>query len=167
MAKVTALGLSAIEVAAVATGAETEKDWAKLGLTYENTCKMTEEDPTETEFYAEEEEDPQEVIVKRGKTTITWSIMNLTAANCAAVFGGEYDEDSKTWKAPTSSFMQEKAVKISPQIGCTFVVPRAKLRAKITADFSKQGLFLAECTATILTPTQSGRGRIEIIDPTE
>lgn len=163
MAKVTALGLASIEVANV-SGAGKEVSWEKLGLTYKNTCNMTEEDPQETEFYAEEEEDPQEIIIQRGKTTVNWSIMNLTAATCEKVFGGKYDSGSKTWKAPSATFMQEKAIKISPVIGCSFIIPRANLRAKIKADFSKQGLFLAECTATILTP-DSSRGRIEIIDP--
>lgn len=166
MANVTALGLASIEVAEVAkTGAET--GWAALGKTYENTCKMTEEDPTETEFYAEEEDDPQEVIVKRGKTVLTWSIMNLTAATADKVFGGDYTDATKTWKSPTKIFTAERAVKVTPEIGSTFIIPRAKFRAKITADFSKQGLFLAECSATIMSPLNSSRGRIEMIDPAE
>ena len=165
MAKVTALGLASIEVADVAKSKGTEV-WAKLGLTYENTCKMIEEDSTDTEFYAEEEDDPQEVITKRGKTTVSWSIMNLTAATCEKVFGGKYDSPSKTWSAPATMNVVEKAVKITPRIGCTFVIPRTKFKAKITADFSKQGLFLAECSAVILNPG-SDRGRIEITDPTE
>lgn len=164
MANVTALGLSSIELAEVAaTGAET--DWAALGKTYEGTCKMTEEDPTETEFYSEEDDDPQETIVKRGKTTVTWSIMNLTAATMKNVFGGEYTADTKTWGGPAKIYTAEKAIKITPQIGCTFIIPRGKFYAKITADFSKTGLFLAECKATILTPTNSTRKRIEVVDP--
>lgn len=163
MAKVTALGLASIEVNDVGSTAS-GTGWAALGKTYENTCKMTEDDPTETEFYAEEEDDPQEVIVKRGKTKLTWSIMNLTAAKAAEVFGGTYTAATKTWASPKKIFVEERAIKVTPEIGCSFVIPRCKFYAKITADFSKQGLFLADCTATILTP-DGDRGRIEIIDP--
>lgn len=163
MANVTALGLSKIEVGAVNTLLSAES-WKALGKTFEGTCKMVEEDPTEQEFYCEEEDDPQESIIKRGKTKLNWSIMNITAATAKDIFGGEYDLSSKTWKSPTRIFTEEKAIKVTPQIGCTFVLPRVKFWAKITADFSKQGLFLAECSATILTP-DTGRGRIEITDP--
>lgn len=163
MANVTALGLSKIEVGAVNADAKTGT-WEALGKTFENTCKMTEDEPTTQDFYCEEEDDPQETIVKRGKTVLTWSIMNITAATAKEVFGGEFDDASKTWKSPSKIFTAEKAVKITPEIGCTFVLPRVKFWAKVTADFSKQGLFLAECSATILTP-DAGRGRLEIIDP--
>lgn len=164
MPNVTALGLSSIEVAA-ANAKATDSTWAALGKTYEDTCKMTEDDPTEQDFYAEEEDDPQESIVKRGKTVIAWSIMNLTAATAEKVFGGKYDATSKTWSSPKKIFIEERAIKITPEIGCTFIVPRAKFYAKITADFSKKGLFLAECKATILAPSDTTRSRIEIVDP--
>lgn len=165
MPNVTALGLSKIEVADVVTSPATEV-WAALGKTYENTCKMTEDDPTENEFYCEEEDDPVEIILKRGKTKLTWSIMNLTAATCEKVFGGIYTEGTKTWGSPANIFSEERAIKVTPQIGCSFIIPRAKFYAKITADFNKQGLFLAECTARILVPTDTTRKRLEIVDPT-
>lgn len=49
-----------------------ETDYKVFGLTYEDTCKMSQEDPETTEFYAEEEDDPVETIEKQGKITFTF-----------------------------------------------------------------------------------------------
>lgn len=164
MANVTALGLSKIEVAAIdATTGLASGSYATLGKTYENTCKLTEEDPTENEFYCEEEDDPQESISKAGKITLTFSIMNANAAAMVNIFGGTVS--SGVWSAPDKAPEVYKNVKITPRVGGVLELRRCKLRAKINAEYSKQGLFLCEVTATVLKPTVSGVAKMTYTDP--
>lgn len=91
MANLVTLGLSKI---LGKQGEPTKLDFAEtgytaFGLTYEDTCKMSQEDPETTEFYAEEEDDPVETIEKQGKITFTFSIMNPELETLKRLFGGE------------------------------------------------------------------------------
>ena len=160
MAKVTALGLSKIEVADIdpATGLA-KGEYSTLGKTYENTCKLTEDDPEETEFYCEEEDDPQETISKRGKTKLAFS----------TIFGGTYTEKTGEapafWESPDQLVEVEKYVKITPRIGGVVEIRRLKMRAKVNADYSKKGLFLVEVSGTVMTPLVAGVKRMKYSDP--
>lgn len=164
MANVTALGLSKIEVADIdATTGLASGSFETLGKTYENTCKLTEDDAEETEFYCEEEDDPQEVISKRGKTKLAFSLMNANASIMAKVFGGT--AEGGVWSAPDKLVEVEKVVKITPRIGGVMEIRRLKMRAKINADYSKKGLFLVEVSGTVLTPLVTGVARMTFTDP--
>lgn len=164
MANVTALGLSKIEVAAIddETGLASGS-YAALGKTYENTCRLVEEDPQENDFYCEEEDDPQESISRAGKTTLEFSIMNANAAAMVNIFGGTVSEG--VWSAPSSMVEVEKNVKITPRVGGVLEIRRCKLRAKINAEFSKQGLFLCEVRGTVLKPAVTGVAKMTYTDP--
>lgn len=170
MAKVTALGLSKIEVADIdPTTGLAKGEYSTLGKTYENTCKLTEDDPEETEFYCEEEDDPQETISKRGKTKLAFSIMNANAKAFSTIFGGTYTEKTGDtpafWESPDQLVEVEKYVKITPRIGGVVEIRRLKMRAKVNADYSKKGLFLVEVSGTVMTPLVAGVKRMKYSDP--
>lgn len=151
---VTALGLTKIELADI--GADgTPGEYATLGLTHEGSCTMVDEDPTTQDFYCEEEDDPVVSISKRGKTTINFSVMNASPGTMKKAFGGEVANG--TWEAPEKMPIIEKAVRITPQLGCTFEVPRASLVAKINGTFSKTGIFLVDIVLTVKKPKKGGR----------
>lgn len=164
MANVTALGLSKIEVAEIdeTTGLHSGS-YATLGKTYENTCRLSEEDPQENDFYCEEEDDPQETISRAGKTTLEFSIMNANAAALKNIFGGSVE--AGVWSAPDSTVEVYKNVKITPRIGGVLEIRRCKLRAKVNAEFSKQGLFLCEVTGTVLKPLVASVSKMTYTDP--
>lgn len=173
MPNVTALGLSKIEVADIdaTTGLPVSTGtgaYATLGKTYENTCKLVEDDPEVTEFYCEEEDDPQEEISKKGKTTLTFSIMNANATAMGKIFGGTVTPASSgnpaTWEAPDNLTVQEKAVKISPRIGGIIELRRVKLTAKVNAEYSKKGLFLIDVKGTVCKPLVTGVKSIKFTD---
>ena len=69
MATLVTLGLSKIlgKVGEPTALNFTETGYTAFGLTYEDTCKMSQEDPEVTEFYAEEEDDPVETVEKMAK----------------------------------------------------------------------------------------------------
>jgi hypothetical protein len=58
--------------------------------------------------------------------------------------------------APDNIPVIEQSVKITPQQGLVFEIPRMKIVAKINGEFSKKALLLIEVTGTVLQPTKSG-----------
>ena len=131
----------------------TETGYTPYGLTYQDTAKMSQEDGEETEFYAEEEDDPIETIEKAGKTTFTFSVMNPDLTTLKRLFGGEIA--TNIWAYPDVAATVEESLIILPRKGLKFQVPRAKIKAKFNGEFSKKGLLLLEVTATVMKPNTS------------
>lgn len=74
--KTYTIGLSKIEVGAIAEDGGMGETLDVLGYTYQDTCTMTQEDPETTDHYAEEVDDPVISISRGGKTNFNFSIMN-------------------------------------------------------------------------------------------
>lgn len=163
MAKsVYTLGLSKIEVGAIASdgGMADDDDLKALGYTYQDTCKMTQEVPETTEHYAEEVDDPVVSTSRGGKTLFDYSIMNPSVLVMADLLGGTGTEGNGTttqdkWEAPDKLPVVEKSVRITPEQGLKFEIPRMKLVSKINADFSKKGILLIEVSGTVMQPTKA------------
>lgn len=162
MATLVTLGLSKIlgKVGEPTALNFAETDYTAFGLTYEDTCKMSQEDPEVTEFYAEEEDDPVETVEKQGKITFTFSIMNPDLSVLKRLFGGEIASD--IWSYPDTVNTVEESIIILPKKGLKFQVPRMKLVAKINGEFSKKGLLLIEVTGTVMKPTTSGLKKMAV-----
>lgn len=156
MATLVTLGLSKIlgKAGEPTKGDFVETDYTPYGLTYEDTCKMSQDDPGTTEFYAEEEDDPVEITEKQGKITFAFSIMNPDLETLKRFFGGEVAENIYAY--PDQVATVEESIIILPRKGLKFQVPRMKLNAKINGEFSKKGLLLLEVTGTVLKPKTSG-----------
>ena len=60
------------------------------------------------------------------------------------------------WEAPDKIPVVEKSVRITPEQGLKFEIPRMKLVSKINGDFSKKGILLIEVAGTVLQPTKAG-----------
>ena len=150
------LGLSKIEVGATAADGGMGESLAPLGYTYQDTCKMTQEDPETTDHYAEEVDDPVVSISRGGKTNFAFSLMNPSVTVLADLLGGTADEGSGKWEAPDKIPVVEKSVRITPEQGLKFEIPRMKLVSKINGDFSKKGILLIEVAGTVLQPTKAG-----------
>lgn len=162
MATLVTLGLSKIlgKVGEPTALNFTETGYTAFGLTYEDTCKISQEDPEVTEFYAEEEDDPVETVEKQGKITFTFSIMNPDLPVLKRLFGGEIASD--IWSYPDAVNTVEESIIILPKKGLKFQVPRMKLVAKINGEFSKKGLLLIEVTGTVMKPTTSGLKKMAV-----
>lgn len=149
---IVTLGLSKIEVGDIASGGGMGTTLAPLGLTYQDTCKMTQEDPETTEHYAEELDDPVVSVSRGGKTNFAFSIMNADVDTLVTLLGGTKSA-AGAWEAPDKLPIIEKSVRITPEQGLKFEIPRMKLVTKINAEFSKKGLLLLEVAGTVLAPT--------------
>ena len=150
------LGLSKIEVGAIAADGGMGESLEQLGYTYQDTCKMTQEDPETTDHYAEEVDDPVVSISRGGKTNFAFSIMNPSVTVLADLLGGTADESNGKWEAPDKIPVVEKSVRITPEQGLKFDIPRMKLVSKINGDFSKKGILLIEVAGTVMQPTKAG-----------
>ena len=156
MATLVTLGLSKIlgKVGEPNAGDFTETGYTAFGLTYEDTCNMSQEDPETTEFYAEEEDDPVEIAEKAGKTLFNFSIMNPDLTTLTRLFGGTVA--SNIYAYPDTVATVEESVIIVPRKGLKFQVPRMKLVSKINGEFSKKGLLLIEVQGTVMKPATAG-----------
>ena len=156
MATLVTLGLSEIlgKAGEPAAGDFAETGYAAFGLTYEDTCTMSQEDPETNEFYAEEEDDPVEISEKQGKILFNFSIMNPELTTLTRLFGGTVANNIYAYPDAVSSI--EESVIIKPRKGLKFQVPRMKLVSKINGEFSKKGLLLIEVQGTVLKPATAG-----------
>ncbi|MDR1585383.1 MAG: hypothetical protein LBS07_04310 [Prevotellaceae bacterium] len=152
------IGLSSITIGAIASDGGMGTTLASLGYTFRDTCKLTQEDSQSTEFYAEEVDDPVFIMDVAGKTLFNFSIMNPELTTLQSLLGGTVTGtgDAAKWAAPATIPIIEKSVKITPQQGLAFEIPRMKIVAKINGEFSKKGLLLIEVTGTALVPTKAG-----------
>lgn len=156
--KVFTLGLASIEMGAVGGSSK-----AALGYTYQDTCKMTQEDPETTDFYAEEVEDPVVSTSRSGKTTFEFSLMDPSPETMVQLMGGTAGKsstektDNDKWDAPDKAPNIEQAITITPEQGLKFDIARAKINAKINAEFSKKGILLIDVKATVLKPASGSK----------
>lgn len=155
------LGLSKIEVGDIAEDGAMGTELKVLGYTYQNSAKMTQDDPETTDHYAEEVDDPVISIDRGGKTNFAFSIMNPSVTVLAELLGGKADDAQNTWDAPDTIPTIEKSVRITPTQGLKFDIPRMKMVAKINGDFSKQGILLIEVSGTVMKPTKDGTSKMK------
>lgn len=162
--KIYTLGLSKIEVGAIAADGGMGTTLDTLGYTYQDTCKMTQEDPETTDHYAEEVDDPVVSTSRGGKTNFNFSLMNPSVVVMADLLGGKATEGTGStqdkWEAPDKIPTVEKSVRITPEQGLKFEIPRMKLVSKINADFSKKGILLIEIAGQVMQPSKAGTAKM-------
>lgn len=134
MSKVVTLGLASIKFGASASSL------AALGLTYQDSCTVSQDDPETTEFYAEEEDDPIEITERPGAIRCNFQIMDPTAALAQ--------------KAGTS---EEGVLEITPKKGLKLTFNRAKVSYKLDGQYGRGGLFLVNVSAVALKPATGNK----------
>lgn len=157
--KIYTIGLSKIEVGAIGADGVMGTNLATLGYTYQDTCKMTQEEPETTDHYAEEVDDPVLSVSRGGKTLFNFSLMNPSVVVMADLLGGKATEGvagtPDKWEAPAKIPTVEKSVRITPEQGLKFEIPRMQLVSKINAEFSKKGILLIEVAGKVMQPTKA------------
>ncbi len=129
MANVVTLGLASITFAG-----------SSLGLTYQDSCIVSQDDPETTEFYAEEEDEPIEITQRPGAIRANFQVMDPTATLAA--------------KAGTS---EEGVLVITPKKGLAITFNRAKVSYKLDGQYGRGGLFLISVSAIALKPTTGNK----------
>lgn len=160
------LGLSQIKTGDIAADGGMGQSLAVDGYTYQDTAQMVTNDPTVTDFFAEEVDDPVVSIERAGTVQFNWSLMDPTPDTLVKYCGGTASKsdqslpDNDTWTPPTSAPIIEKSVEITPQQGLKFQVPRMRIRAKLNGNFSKSALLLLEVQGTVLIPEKDNVAKL-------
>ena len=160
------LGLSQIKTGDVAADGGMGQSLAVDGYTYQDTAQMVTNDPTVTDFFAEEVDDPVVSIERAGTVQFNWSLMDPTPDTLVKYCGGTASKsdqtltENDTWTPPTSAPVIEKSVEITPQQGLKFQVPRMRIRAKLNGNFSKSALLLLEVQGTVLIPEKDNVAKL-------
>lgn len=134
MSNVVTLGLASVKFGAAAGSLAT------LGLTYQDSCTVSQDDPQTTEFYAEEEDDPIEIIERAGVIRANFSVMDPDATLAA--------------KAGTT---EEGILEITPKKGLKITFNRAKVSYKLNGQYGRGGLMLVDVSAVALKPASGDK----------
>ena len=146
MASVATFGLSKIEIKKTE---ETEGQYKTLGMTYQDSCMLTQNEPEVIDHYAEESDVPVVSVSKGGKVLLTFSIMDADVDALVELMGGTKDLESGAWNAPDVNPTVELSIRVTPKSGLQIEIPRASVVAKLNGSFSRSGLFLITVTATV------------------
>lgn len=164
MAETRLLGVSKIEIGAIAADGDVSAAFATAGTIYKDTAEITQEQDANVEHYCEESDDPFAIIPGAKKTKIKWAITDYTPTALVALLGGTATgtAPADSWTAPDTSDIIEKSVKITPKSGKTITFPRVSLQATINYKLTKSGIAQVIVEGTVMTPTKTGVKAIKL-----
>ncbi|MGX9985830.1 hypothetical protein [Soonwooa purpurea] len=125
----------------------------KVGMTYKDTCKLTQDAPDVTEHFEEGVSSPAIKNKENKIPKLEFSIMNPDAQFLKTHLGGDYDAASKTFGYDGTSVVANGEWEILPKKGFESITI-AKGDADVSIDFeiSDKGLLLVKFVVTPLTP---------------
>lgn len=168
MTKVTTLGITSIRLGPVANdgGAGADNTLVVIGDTYEDTAEMVQDDPTKTQFFAEEYDTAFYTSVQNGKIVFNFGLAMADVDQIQAVFGGTVAAGPpKSWGMPSAFVTIEQTVKITPRVGLTFLIPRGLVTAKMGGKFSKKSPFIVSVSVEVLQPNKANTPPMTVTNP--
>lgn len=155
---VISLGLSEIQVGQIAQDGGEATSYEKIGKTYQNTCKLVQEKADVTEHYEEGQSAPEVRKKKKKVPILTFSIMDPDPTFLKSYLGGEVTGtgDDMEWSWSDTDEDIEASIRVVPEIGLVYTIPRADIEAVLNADMSSQGINLVDFTVTPLKPKKAG-----------
>lgn len=154
-------GLAKIEIGPIGTDGAMGTTLERLGEVKEGTFKVNQAEGDKTEFKVEETDDPIFIRQKKGTLAFEFEIHNPDAATFKQVWGGTVDPASGKYTPPVNLMPIERSIKITPEIGYGFDVPRAQISARFSDAMGKDALLGVIVTATVLKPTKDGLANFE------
>lgn len=158
--KTYTMGVSQILFGAIAQDGGMSQNLAAVGYTNQDSCSITMDDPDVTEFYAEEVDMPVITKSKKGKVNVALSIMNPSVETLAMFLGGTADTSNETWTNGTTYENIELSMRIIPDQGFIFDMPRVKIDAKINGELNNSSLMTLDITGVLLQPEKEGEGNL-------
>jgi hypothetical protein len=157
-AKLITLGLTKIEIGDILPDGSMGTTLSQIGYTDKDSCVFSSEDPQETEIEVEEVDDAIDIITKGGKKTLKFTLADPDETALALLMGGEgvATPGAESYTAPATFPIIEQSIKVTPNKGLILSIPRARIVAKWSGNFSKTANLKVEVVATVMTPTKSG-----------
>lgn len=147
------LGLSVIKVGTASATGEmpNSSQMTKIGKTYRDTCKISQEQSEVTEHFEEGKAAPEYRKKTRKIPKLSFSIMDAGAEMLAKYIGGT--ESSGEWSFDGNETVQNYAIRVEPVQGLAFDIPNGDIEATIDADMSSKGILLLNVTVTPMAVT--------------
>lgn len=150
------LGLAEILVGTASAEGTMPQETAmkKIGKTYKDTAKISQEQGEVTEHFEEGVATP--VVRKSSKKVpkFTFSVMDADIEALVAYVGGskvnKTGSEKTKWAFDGNETVENKAILIKSEQGLWFEIPNASIEAVINADMSAKGIFLVDFTVTPL-----------------
>lgn len=168
---IVTIGLSEILVGAAAPNGTMPAATAmkKIGKTYKDTAKLSQESAEVTEHF--EEGNPAPIVRKVVKKIpkFAFSIMNADIDTLVEYVGGskinKSGSEKTKWAFDGNEIVPNRSILIKSEQGLYFEIPNANIEAVISADLSAKGIFLVDFVVTPCAVT-SGKA-IRAYDPKE
>lgn len=127
--------------------------WTEMEV-YKNTILMPEEDPTRTSHYKQGQASPVLVQEVAGVITVTFSLLDISAANKADWIGGTVTtvNTKDTWNSPRVKTSKTKALRFTMEDGSIMTIVKASCWTKLDVKASDTEINLLLVTATVLDP---------------
>lgn len=167
MAEKRTIGLKTVKLGDIEADGGMGQTLAQLGVTYEGTAVLTKEEDEIKEFYCEENDDPIELLTKKGKTYFEFAIVDFQAATLQKVFGGTVDTTDPqhpVWKAPDQAPEIEQSVEIITNNDIKVEIPRGKLATSMDWKLGKEDIGQVKIRVTVMTPTKTGEPSLMITE---
>lgn len=139
----------------------------KVGMTYKDTARMTQEQSVKNEHFEEGKANPAITSKEKRIPQLEFAIMNPDAQFLQTHMGGTYDSATKTWSFDGSEAVTPGKWTLLPKKGFESVtINKGDADAVIDYDASDKGIFLIRFVITPLTPDEVGKKPIEIKEAT-
>lgn len=144
------LGLCEIQVGEASASGTMPTTLAKLGKTYKDTAKISQDAADVTEHYEEGKAAPEVRKKSRKMPTLAFSIMDCDVQALIDYIGGENvgSSGSAAWGYDGDEVVANKAIKVVTEQGLDFEIPNGDIEAVINADLSAKGIFLVDFIVT-------------------
>jgi hypothetical protein len=156
MSEIRLKGLAGIDMADIPVGGGVPLDaaWTSVGVTYRDEASLTEEDPTVTEHFSNENDDPEESDMASGKRTLAFTLIDFTPATLVKFVGGETSGtgDTLAWNAPAQKAKIEKAFRLRSKNGHYITLPRVSFTSKLDYNLAPSGIAKVLITGTVMSP---------------
>lgn len=133
----------------------------KVGMTYKDTCKMTQDASEVTEHFEEGKAFPALSNKEKKSPKIEFSIMNPDAKFLADHLGGTYDVAEKSWSFDGSEVVAPGKWEIITKKGMDFTIPKGDAEVTVDFDISDKGILLVKFIITPLIPDVVGEKPIQ------
>jgi len=160
MAELRMKGLAGIEMADIPVdgGVPAELDWESIGVTYRDEATLAEDDPTETEHFSNENDDPEESDITAGKRKLTFALIDFDPEALVKFIGGTATGvgAAMVWNSPSQKAKIEKAFRLKSKNGYYITFPRVSFSAKLDYKLAPSGIAKVMVAGTVMTPTGAG-----------
>lgn len=151
------IGFSAVRTGNFAADGGPSTELVSLGDVYEGGIDISTDDPETKEF---KNEDGTIIFqsAKAGKTTIKFSVSDLSPNALTALVGGSKSGtgDTEIWDLVEFPVGKEQTIEVDTLTGQTIVFNRVNLFGKLSGKIGGDAPLLIELTGTVLKPEKAG-----------